>query len=93
MENSVKIALLIGASGFALNRFENSKMGTKPYLSQQESNLKMNGGAVAFLGFSSAVILQATKNRPIARKVAFASLGVFSVGYVLTILYALRKMS
>jgi len=93
MENSVKIALLIGASGFALNRFENSKMGTKPYLSQQESNLKMNGGAFAFLGFSSAVILQATKNSPIARKVAFASLGVFSVGYVLAILYALRKMS
>ena len=64
MEKSVKTALLIGASGFLVNRFQKSKMRTQPYLSEQESQLKMGGGAVAFLGFSSAVILQATKNKP-----------------------------
>ena len=52
MEKSVKTALLIGASGFIVNRFEKSKMGTQPYLSEKESQLKMGGGAFAFLGFS-----------------------------------------
>jgi hypothetical protein len=93
MEKSVKTALLIGASGYVVNRFQKSKMGTKPYLSEQESQLQMGGGAVAFLGFSSAVLLQATKNKPKARKVAFISLGVFSAGWVLLILYALKKMT
>lgn len=93
MEQSVKAALAIGATGLAVNRFEHSKMGTKPYLSQEESNLKMGGGAVAFLGFTSAAILQATKDKPKARKVAFVGLGVVSVGFVLTILYALKKMT
>jgi hypothetical protein len=93
MEQSVKTALLIGATGFAVNRFEHSKMGTKPYLSQEESNLKMGGGAIAFLGFTSAVILEATKDKPKARKIAFLSLGVVSAGFVLSILYALKKMT
>ncbi len=93
MEKSVKTALLIGASGFVVNRFQKSKMRTQPYLSEQESQLQMGGGAVAFLGFSSAVILQATKNKPKARTVAFVSLGVFSAGWVLLILYALKKMT
>ena len=93
MEKSVKTALLIGASGFLVNRFQKSKMRTQPYLSEQESQLKMGGGAVAFLGFSSAVILQATKNKPKARTVAFVTLGVFSAGFVLSILYALKKMT
>jgi hypothetical protein len=93
MEKSVKTALLIGASGFIVNRFEKSKMGTQPYLSEQESQLMMGGGAVAFLGFSSAVILQATKGKPKARTVAFVTLGVFSAGFVLSILYALKKMT
>ena len=93
MEQSVKMALAIGATGLAVNKFEQSKMRTQPYLSQEESNLKMGGGAVAFLGFTSAAILQLTKDKPKARKIAFVGLGVVSVGFVLTILYALKKMT
>lgn len=93
MEQAAKNALIIGATGLIINRYQDSKMGTKPYLSQEETNLKMGGGAIAFLGFSSAVIIQATKDKPKARKVAFVSLGVVSAGFVLSILYALKKMS
>lgn len=93
MEKSVNTALAIGTIGLIVNRFEDSKMGTKPYLSQQESNLKMGGGAVAFLGYSSAIILQATKDNPKSRKIAFLGLGTLSAAFVLTIIYAVKKMT
>lgn len=94
MEKSAKIALIIGGAGLAVNKYQASKIsGAKTYLSQEETNLKMGGGAIAFLGLTSAVILQTTKNKPKTRKVAFVGLGVVSVGFVLTILYALKKMT
>jgi hypothetical protein len=94
MEKSTKIALVLGASGLAMNKYQGSKISLeKPALTQEESNLKMGGGAIAFLGFTSAVILEATKKHPKARKVAFVGLGVVSAGFVLTILYALKKMT
>ena len=93
MENSTKIALGIAAAGYAVNRYEHSKVGTKPTLTQEETNRKMTGGAVAFLGVATAGILEATKNSPKGRKIAFVSLGGLSIAYVLTILYALKKMS
>jgi len=93
MEQSVKMALAIGATGLAVNKFEQSKLRTQPYLSTEESNLKMGGGAVAFLGFTSAAIIQLTKDKPKSRKIALVGLGVVSAGFVLSILYALKKMS
>jgi hypothetical protein len=93
MEKSTKIALGIAAAGYAVNRYEHSKMGEQPFLSQQQTNLKMTGGAVAFLGVATAGILEATKNSPKGRKIAFIGLGGLSAAWVLAILYALRKMS
>lgn len=93
MDKSTRIALIIGTTGLAVNRYQDSKLGSKPYLSESEQQLKMGGGAVAFLGLTSAVILHTTKNHPKARKIAFVGLGVLSVGAVISILYALKKMT
>lgn len=94
MEKGTKIALLIAASGYGMNRYQNSKVkGEKTYLEQDESNLKMLGGAVAVLGVASAGIIEFTKDKPKTRKAAFVTLGGLSVGYVLLILMALKKMS
>lgn len=94
MEKSTKNALLIAATGLAVNKYQASKISvSKPALTQEESNLKMTGGLVAALGVTSAVILEATKNKPKARKVAFVGMGVLTVGWFLTILYALKKMT
>jgi hypothetical protein len=93
MEKTTRNAIIIGTLGLALNKYEQSKLRTQPYLSEQDSQLKMSGGAVAFLGYTSAVILQVTKDKPKARKVAFVGLGVVSVGFVLSVLYALKKMT
>ena len=88
MEKSTKIALYLAASGYAVNLYENHKLRTsdKGYLEQNDQNLKMTGGGVAFLGLASAGILEATKNHPKARKVVFVGLGVGTIGYFLIIL-------
>lgn len=93
MENSTKTALMIAATGYAVNRYENSKLKTQPYLTQDQSNLKITGGLVAFLGVASAGILEATKDKPKARKVAFVAVGGLTAAWFLTILYALKKMT
>ena len=93
MSNPLNTALAIGTVGLIVNRFQDSKLAKKTYLSEQESQLKLTGGAVAFLGYSSAAIIHFTEDKPKARKVAFVSLGVVSVGMVLSVLYALKKMS
>jgi len=93
MENSTKIALGIAAAGYAANRYQNAKQKTQPYLLQHEQNIKMAGGALAFLGLTSAVILEATKKSPKTRKVAFIGLGGFSVAWVVLLFYAIKKMS
>ena len=94
MEKSTKIALVLSASGFAMNRYQNSKIkGDKTYLEQSEQNLKMLGGGVAVLGLVSAGILETTKNNPKARKVAFVGvaglIGLMGYGVIM----ALKKMT
>jgi len=94
MEKGTKIALVVAASGYAMNRYQNSKIkGEKTYLEQNEQNLKMLGGAAAVLGGVSAGIFHFTEGKPKARKVAFIGLGGLTVGFVLLIRAALQKMT
>jgi uncharacterized membrane protein len=95
MQQSTKTALGIAAGAYAVNRYQNYKLRTseKGYLEQPDQNLKMTSGGVAILALASAGILEYTKDKPKARKIAFVGLAAGTVGYFLIILAALRKMS
>ena len=85
MEKGTKIALVVAASGLA--------MGEKTYLESDEQQLKMLGGGTAILGLASAGIIEFTKDKPKARKIAFVGLAGLTGLYFFTIIMALKKMS
>ena len=91
----INTALLIAASGYAVNRYEAHKLRTegKGYLETKDQQLKMLGTGVAILGTASAGIIHLTRNSPRARKLAFGGLAVGTVGYFLLIIAVLKKMS
>lgn len=94
MEKGTKIALVVAASGFALNKYQASKVkGNKTYLEQDEQNLKMLGGAATILGLASAGIIQYTKDKPKTRKAAFVGLGGLVVAYFVVLGMAIKKMT
>lgn len=94
MEKSTKIALLIAAGGYAVNRYEYSKLGgTKTYLETSESQAKMLGGLVGVLGLASAGIFEATKNSPKARTISFVGLGGLTVAGFVALMYAIKNMT
>jgi hypothetical protein len=93
VENNTKLALGIAASGFAANRYMNNLQKGQPYLTTEQSQTKILGGAVTVLGLASAGILEFTKNNPRNRKIAFATLGGLTVGYVALLFYAIKKMT
>jgi hypothetical protein len=94
VEKSTKIALFIAASGYAVNRYEHSKLGgTKTYLETSESQAKMLGGLVGVLGLASAGIFEATKNSPKARTITFIGLGGLTIAAFVSLMYALKKMT
>jgi hypothetical protein len=94
MEKGTKIALVVAASGFAMNKYQGSKIkGEKTYLESDEQQLKMLGGGTAILGLASAGIIEFTKDKPKARKIAFVGLAGLTGLYFFTIIMALKKMS
>ena len=94
MQKETQKALLVAAAGFALNKFEGSKINVnKPALTQNEDLLRQAGRLATFLGLTSAVILEATKNSPKARKVSFIGLTGVTIGGFIILMYALKKMT
>lgn len=94
METGTKISLIVAASGFAMSKYQSSKVkGDKTYLEKSESQLKMLGNLATFLGLSSAAIFELTKDSPMARKVSFFGLGGLTIAGFVALLYALKKMS
>jgi len=53
----------------------------------------MLGGGTAILGLASAGIIEFTKDKPKARKIAFVGLAGLTGLYFFTIIMALKKMS
>ena len=95
MEKSTKTALVVATSGLVVNQYLKHKQvnSDKGYLENSEQNLKMLGGGVAILGYSSAAILELTKNSPKARKVAFIGLAAGTVGFFALVISALKKFN
>jgi hypothetical protein len=94
MEKSTKIALLIAAGGYAVSKYESSKIkGSKTYLETSESQAKMLGNLTTILALSSAVIFETTKNSPKAKKIAFIGLGGLTIAGFAALMYALKKMT
>ena len=94
MQTGTKISLIVAASGFAMSKYQSSKVkGDKTYLETSESQLKMLGNLSTFLGLSSAAIFELTKNSPAARKVSFVGLGGLTIAGFVALLYALKKMT
>lgn len=94
MEKGTKIALVVAASGLAMNKYQASKVkGNKTYLESDEQQLKMLGGATAVLGLASAGIIEFTKGKPKARKVAFVGLAGLTGLFVYGLFMAIKKMT
>jgi len=91
----INTALLIAASGFAVNHYQAHKLRTsdKGYLETEDQQMKMLGTGVAILATASAGIVHLTRNNPRARKLAFGGLAAGTIGYFLIIIAALKKMS
>lgn len=94
METGTKISLIVAASGFAMSKYQSSKVkGDKTYLETSESQLKMLGNLATFLGLSSAAIFELTKNSPKAKTISFLGLGGLTIAGFVALLYALKKMT
>lgn len=94
MQKGTKIALGVAAAGFAMNKYQKSKVGPdKPYLESDEWRLQFAGSAATALGLASAGIIEFTKDKPKARKIAFYGLGGAVVLYFATVMLALKKMT
>lgn len=95
MEKSTKVALGIARTGLVTNQYLGYKQrnSTAGYLEQKESNAKVLGAGVAILGYSSAAILHFTKNNPKARKIAFGTLIVGTVGFCAMVVSAIKKFN
>jgi hypothetical protein len=94
MDNKAKISLIAAGVGFAVSRYETSKIGpNKPALDPTESQIKMLANLTTVLGLTSAVIFETTKNSPKSRKVAFMGLGGLTIAGFVALMYALKKMT
>jgi hypothetical protein len=95
MEQSTKIALGIATTGLMTNQYLAHKQRTssKGYLEQSEWNAKTLGAGAAILGYSSAAILHFTKDKPKARKIAFGTLILGTVGFCAMVVSAIKKFN
>ena len=95
MEKSTKIAISIATSGLIGNQYLAYKQRNSPegYLQTNESNAKLLGAGVAILGYSSAAILEFTKDNPKARKIAFGTLIVGTVGFCAMVVSAIKSFT
>lgn len=94
MQTGTKVALGVAAAGYAMNKYQASKISTdKPYLETEEWRLQFAGKAATVLGLASAGIFEYTKDKPKIRKVAFVGLGGVIVLYFVGVMLALKKMT